>query len=108
MKTDNKDLKNDEILRILADSVSSLSLRALHQRITRFYDIKIAYRTLQRKVQKMLKMGELELVVSSTHKYSIKTGVGFVVNLTHEELTYLVVVLPDGPLSRRLKAEMGI
>ena len=109
MKNDHKDLKNEQIIKILAESGSNLSIRALHKRITRFYEIEISYRSLERKVLQMVKMGALEIGPIETEKYCIKPGIEFMVTLSIEEITGLFSLLPEGhPLSYRLKATMRI
>jgi Fe2+ or Zn2+ uptake regulation protein len=98
------------ILEVLRNSSVPLSATDIHDQITKKEMGMISRKTIARDLKEMLLKGTLRSSGHHSHLYVMSgTQNHFHLELSNEEATYLIVVLPgEHPVNLRLKKMMGI
>ena len=97
------------ILKVLSDPPTSHSISEIHEKLQHLGLLTVSRKTIERDISGMLKKN---LIIESSLNpliVSIKGVYGAVMDLSHEEITYLIVVLPEThSLSLRLRKMHGL
>ncbi len=99
----------DSLIQILTDSSKEMSLSDIYKELKKRISDVPSRKTIERDILEMINKNIL--FQCSTHPLTVSmTGrFGTVMHLTHEEITYLIVVLPSShPLNIRLQRLMGL
>ena len=104
-----KDPRLELILKILQDATEALTLSEIHKKMKLITNLEVSRKTIQRDIFEMIQRGIIIQSSIKPLKVSLWGQFGAIINLSHEEITYLIVVLPDShPLNIRLKRLIGI
>jgi predicted DNA-binding transcriptional regulator YafY len=108
MKKIPKNERLEMILNILKGTESSLSITKIHQSLTRENSGGISRKTIQRDLREMLQKGTVRTSADSTlYEFSARPLSELRLELTNEEATYLIIVLPeDHSVNQRLRKMM--
>lgn len=97
------------ILKVLNEEEYGVTISDLHKKITKNYQIKISRKTIERDIADIVKKGFF--LLDSKHPLTVySAGIrDCLIYLSNEDITYLLIVLPDGnPLKKKLKTFMGL
>ena len=97
------------ILAILKDLERPLSISEIHQALTREKPLEISRKTIHRDLREMLQRGTVRTCADSTlFELSARPLNELRLELTNEEATYLIVILPqEHSVNQRLRKMMG-
>jgi predicted DNA-binding transcriptional regulator YafY len=97
------------ILALLRDSKRALSISEIHEALTRDSLGEISRKTIQRDLREMLQKCTVKISTDSTlYEFSARPLNELRLELTNEEATYLIVVLPqEHSVNQRLRKMMG-
>lgn len=109
MKTYQKQVRTEAILNIIMGATAPISISEIFQKLLDSGTSGFSRKTIERDVADLLK--KHVVYASSKNPLTVSFGriYGTMMRLTHEEITYLIVILPEThPLSLRLKSTLGI
>ena len=109
MTKGQKEPRLELILKVLRDETEALTLSEIHEKMKLITNLEISRKTIQRDIFEMIQRGIIIQSSIRPLKVCLWGQFGAIINLSHEEITYLIVVLPDNhPLNIRLKRLIGI
>ena len=104
----NKD-RIECILKVLSDPPTSHSISEIHQKLQDLGLLTVSRKTIERDISGMLKKNLISESSLNPPTFSFKGIYGTVMHLSHEEITYLIVVLPEThSLSLCLRKTFGL
>jgi hypothetical protein len=109
MKRHQKQARTEAIINIITDSSGAISISEIFQKLSASGLSGFSRKTIERDVADLIK--KHVLYESSKNPLTVSFGriYGTMMHLTHEEITYLIVILPEThPISLRLKNTLGI
>ncbi len=97
------------ILQVLRNATESLTLSEIYEEIKTGTNLDVSQKTIERDIFEMIQKGIIIESSIKPRKVSLWGQFGAIVHLSHEEITYLIVALPEShPLNIRLKRLVGI
>jgi len=109
MSKNQRETRLEVILEILRAATEALSLTEIYEKMKDISSLDISRKTIERDIHEMIKKGIILQCSLNPIKVSPWGQFGAVMHLSHEEITYLIVVLPEShPLSKRLRKLIGI
>jgi predicted DNA-binding transcriptional regulator YafY len=109
MKKNKRGERIDLVLKILNEAKEGVSVSDVHKQLVEDYQVEVSRKTIERDIAEIVKTGFFMLDLKSPliiYPGGIRECI---IHLTNEEITYLLVVLPEGhPLKERLKSFMGL
>jgi hypothetical protein len=97
------------ILQVLRNATESLTLSEIYEEIKTGTNLDVSQKTIEREIFEMIQKGIIIESSIKPRKVSLWGQFGAIVHLSHEEITYLIVALPEShPLNIRLKRLVGI
>jgi hypothetical protein len=99
----------DSILKVLNEANNGISISDLHKKLSEEFKLEITRKTIERDIADIVKKGFF--LLDSKHPMTVyPAGIKeCIIHLTNEDITYLIVVLPEGhSLRDRLKSFMGL
>jgi hypothetical protein len=106
---EHKKNRIDLIIKILSDAQQELSITDIEKELKKLDSSSPSRKTIERYVLEMINRNILYECSSRPLRVSMTGRYGTVMHLSHEEITYLLVVLPSShSLSIRLQRLMGL
>lgn len=97
------------ILKVLSEARIPLTQKDIVDKVLSYEELKVSRKTIQRDVLEMVKKGLIYSKSLAPVTFYSRPGDEFVLRLTNEEATYLIVIVPEEhDVNKRLKNMMGI
>jgi hypothetical protein len=109
MNNQKKIERLDLVLKLINDSDDGVSVSDVYKRLVEEHQLDVSRKTIESDIAEIVKKGFFML--GSKSPLTIYPGAirECLIHLTNEEITYLLVVLPEGhPLRNRLMVFMGL
>lgn len=109
MKKNKRNERLDLLLKVLNEAKQGISITDLHSTLKEDHKIEVSRKTIERDIAEIVQKGFF--LFDSKSPMTVYPG-GIrecIIHLTNEDITYLLVVLPEGnSLRERLKSFMGL
>jgi len=104
----SKQERLDKIMKILTEANKSLTTSEIFEKLKLTSETIPSRKTIERDVHELVKKNVVFECSQNPLEVAMTGQYGIVMHLTHEEITYLMVVLPEThPLNIRLRKSFG-
>lgn len=109
MKKNNRDERLELIIKYLTVAQNGISITDVHKRLVEEHHLNVSRKTIERDITEIVRKGFF--ILDSKSPMTVYRGEirECIMHLTNEDITYLLVVLPEkNPIRERLLKFMGL